>query len=239
MCSAVLRASCTWAFCNACGALQCLQLHYGASLNTQGVLRCSGHPVLGHLLMLSVTCNTQSLTVGHLATLRASCNARCPAVLRASCTGASCSAWDILQCSCLQECPFGIGRQGWARCWMETCAGTTLGLVCGAARPDVSQMLYSLPVWLLRIRLFMYLFVLDYKQNKKGFYNPAPRRLRVQDVICRLFTIVWPRLPAPCAVPGHALLCYGDFFPHDVFSRGMFSFLPPSGARGGNISRLL
>lgn len=109
------------------------------------------------------------------------------------------------------------------------------GSACRAARPDVSQMLYSLPVWLLCVRLFMYLFVLDYKQNKKGFYNPAPRRLRVQDVICRLFTIVWPHLPAPCAVPGHALLCYGDFFPHDVFSQGMFSFLPPSGAQGGNI----
>lgn len=121
MCSAVLGASCTGAFCNAWGALQCLQLHYGPSLNTPHVLRCSGHPVLGHLPMLSVTCNTQSLTVGHLVTLRASCNAQCLAVLRTSCTRASCSAWDTLQCSCLQECPFGVGRQGWARCWLEAC----------------------------------------------------------------------------------------------------------------------
>lgn len=191
--------------------------------------------------MLSVTCNTQSPTVGHLATLRASCNAQCSAVLRASCTGASCTgalcnAWDILQCCCPQECPFGAGEQGWARCWLAVCVQVPRwSSACGAARPDVSQMLYSLPVWLLCVRLFMYLFVLDYKQNKKGFYNPTPRRLRVQDVICRLFTIVWPRLPAPCTVPGHPLLCYGDFFPHDVFSQGMFSFLPPSGAQGGNI----
>lgn len=42
---------------------------------------------------------------------------------------------------------------------------------------------YSLPVWLLHVQLFMYLFVLAYKQNKKDFYNPIPLRLRVQDII--------------------------------------------------------
>lgn len=229
----------------------------------RGILQCLGCPAVLTAPLWGISQYSTCPTVLRASRIGTSSNAQCDLQYSKPHSGASCNTQGILQCSmscCAQDVlhpgimqclghlavqlPPGVpfwGREAGLGTVLvgSMCAGTTLGLVCRAVRPDVSQMLYSLPVWLLHVRLFMYLFVLDYKQNKKGFYNPAPRRLRVQDVICRLFTIVWLRLPAPCAVPGHALLCYGDFFPHDVFSQGMFSFLPPSGAQGGNISRLL
>lgn len=86
-----------------------------------------------------------------------------------------------------QELPFGAGDGIWgAGAASEACEqvdGAVPGLSLRGSQDQMFPRCCSLPGWLLGVGLFMYLFVLDYKQNKKGFYNPVPRRPRVQDVI--------------------------------------------------------